>query len=340
MSETVKFKVGSTIEGKTVSDSDLIAINKGYADNGNAALGSIYRGEKIIGTTEADKLCITEPLKVTGVTVGNLSDSTSEFPIGTDVMSILKQMLMKELGVSATQPSASLSATTGTSTVEKGTVLSGVTFTATLTDGKYTGVSGYSYSLTAGVSGTGCTWSGVDGTKSGSDKTWKLVADDMTVTSTITVKATIAHSAATNVPVTNFGNDVTSGLITSGSKTTGAITYTPQLKWWVGSSTEKFDDTTWTSAMVRALSLKSDWVTNKTASVTFPAGAKQQVIAIPAGRSFTAKDGSGATITDTFSSVQTVTVICGGTHTESYKVYVAPANAGLAANSAATITLV
>ena len=55
--------------------------------------------------------------------------------------------------------------------------------------------------------------------------------------------------------------------------------------------------------------------------------------------SFTAKDGAGSDITGTFSSTQDVTVTCGGTHTEAYKVYVAPANAGLAADSKATITL-
>ena len=81
---------------------------------------------------------------------------------------------------------------------------------------------------------------------------------------------------------------------------------------------------------------------NKTtsAAVTFPKGAKQQVIAIPASKSFTAKDGAGSDITGTFSSTANVTVTCGGTHTESYKIYVAPANAGLAADSKATITLV
>jgi hypothetical protein len=74
--------------------------------------------------------------------------------------------------------------------------------------------------------------------------------------------------------------------------------------------------------------------------VTFPKGAKQQVIAIPADKSFTAKDGAGSDITGTFNLIADVTVTCGGSHTEIYKIYVAPANAGLAAESKATITLV
>lgn len=96
----------------------------------------------------------------------------------------------------------------------------------------------------------------------------------------------------------------------------------------------------WTSDDVRALSLvNGKWISEKSFTVTFPLGAKQQVIAIPADKSFTAKDGAGSDITGTFSSTQIVSVKCGGTHTELYKVYVAPANAGLAADSKATITL-
>lgn len=73
---------------------------------------------------------------------------------------------------------------------------------------------------------------------------YTLAADNITVDSTVTIKATIAYGAASNVPVTNFGNDVTSGLIGSGSAATSTITYTPSLKWWVGSSESKFDDMT------------------------------------------------------------------------------------------------
>ena len=129
-------------------------------------------------------------------------------------------------------------------------------------------------------------------------------------------------------------------MITASTAATGTITYTPSLKWWVGSSESKFEDMTWDSAGVRGLSLASQWVSSTSATVTFPKGAKQQVIAIPASKSFTAKDGAGSDITGTFNLTADVTVTCGGTHTESYKIYVAPANAGLAADSKATITLV
>lgn len=341
MANNVNFKYGSTLEGKTVNDGDFVAINKAMAEGAvdtDKKYGSIYKGDKILGTTEADKLMTTDELTVTGVTVGNLVNGT-KIPAGTDIMSLLAQMLAKELGVSATKPTAKL-AGDSSQTVETGSVLSGKTYTATYTDGKYTGASGYSYSLTAGCAPTGCTWSGVTGTETVNGDVYTLAADDITVDSTVTIKATIAYGAASNVPVTNFGNDITSGLITSGSAATSTITYTPSLKWWVGSSESKFEDMTWDSAGVRGLSLSSQWISATEAVVVFPKGAKQQVIAIPASKSFTAKDGAGSDITGTFSSTADVTVTCGGTHTESYKIYVAPANAGLAADSKATITLV
>ena len=341
MSNSVNFKFGSTIEGKTLADGDFVAINKAMAEGAaesDKKYGSIYQGDKTLGTTEADKLMTTEEITVTGVNVGNLSNGTV-IPAGTDIMGLLAKMLAKELGVSATKPSAKLAGDSN-ATVEKGTVLSGKVYTATYTDGKYTGVSGYSYTQAAGCPMTGCTWSGVIGTESVNGNVYTMTAGDITVNETVTIKATIAYGAATNVPKTNFGNDVTTGLITASTAATGTITYTPSLKWWVGSSESKFEDMTWDSAGVRGLSLASQWVSSTSATVTFPKGAKQQVIAIPASKSFTAKDGAGSDITGTFNLTADVTVTCGGTHTESYKIYVAPANAGLAADSKATITLV
>lgn len=341
MANNVNFKFGPTLDGKTVNDGDFVAINKAMAEDAvdtDKIYGSIYKGDKILGTTEADKLMTTEDITVTGVTVGNLANG-AKIPAGTDIMSLLAQMLAKELGVSATKPTAKLTGDS-TKTVEKGTVVSGKTYTATYTDGKYAGVTGYSYTLAAACPVTGCTWSGVTGTESISDNVCTIVANDFTVMSTVTVKATVAYGDATNVPVSNFGKEITTGLIGAGDAVTGTIVYTPSLKWWLGSSESKFDDMTWDSAAVRGLSLSNEWISTTSKTVTFPKGAKQQVIAIPASKSFTAKDGAGSDITGTFNLTADVSVTCGGTHTESYKIYVAPANAGLAADSKATITLV
>lgn len=341
MANSVNFKYGPTIEGKTVADGDFVAVNRGMADGASEAdkkYGSMYKGDKIIGTTEADKLMTTEEITVTGVTVGNLANG-AKIPAGTDIMSLLAQMLAKELGVSATKPTAKLAGDSN-QTVETGSVLSGKTYTATYTDGKYTGASGYSYSLTAGCAHTGCTWSGVTGTETVSGNVYTLAADDITVNDAVTIKATIAYDAASNVPVTNFGNDVTSGLIGSGSAATSTITYTPSLKWWIGSSESKFEDMTWDSAGVRGLSLANNWVSTTSTTAIFPKGAKQQVIAIPANKTLSVTKPSGDSMTGEFSSIVDVVVTCGGEHTETYKVYVAPAPKGLAADSPEVIVTI
>lgn len=338
MSNSINFKFGSTLEGKTVSDGDIVAINKGIADGSSETdkkYGSIYKGDKILGTTEADKLYTTDDLVVTGVTVGNLSNGV-KIPAGSDVMSILTQMLMKELGVTAVKPTATFAG--GKSEVlEKGSVVSGKTYTATFKDGSYTGVSGYTYTLPAGCTPTGITWTGVSGSESNSGNVYSIVATSFALIETTTISAKISYSDASNIPVTNFGNPISTGLIASGSSSTNSITYTPQLKWFVGSSENKFADMSWSSNDVRLLDSK--WISDKEFAVTFPKGAKQQVVVIPLNNSFTARDGAGSDITGTFNLTQEVSVTCGGTHVENYKIYVAPANAGLAADSKATITL-
>lgn len=91
---------------------------------------------------------------------------------------------------------------------------------------------------------------------------------------------------------------------------------------------------TWDSASVRGLSLASNWVGTTSANVVFPKGAKQQVIAIPADKTLSVANKSGDNLTEMFSSTADVVVTCGGIHTENYKVYVAPANSGLTADSA------
>lgn len=65
----VNFKYGSTIEGKTVAENDLVVINEGLADgaeSGSEKYGSVYKGTKIVGTTKADSLYTTEDITIAG----------------------------------------------------------------------------------------------------------------------------------------------------------------------------------------------------------------------------------------------------------------------------------
>ena len=66
MAESVKFKYGTTIEGKSPEAGDFVAINKGMSagdEDANNKFGSLYRGKKILGTTEADKLVTTAKIQ-------------------------------------------------------------------------------------------------------------------------------------------------------------------------------------------------------------------------------------------------------------------------------------
>lgn len=229
MSDSVKFKFGSTIDGKEIADNDLVVINEGIAEGGDDRYGSIYKGTKIVGTTKADSLYTTDSITVTGVNVGNLTNGL-EIEAGSSIMYILRQMLMKELGVTATRPSATLTGDSASVTVEKGTKIS-KTYTATFTDGKYVGVSGYDYSLDAGCKVSDCTWSGVTGTESIEGNVCKIIANEFTVNSTVAVRANVSFDAATNVPISNMGNEITTDLISSGNVGTNIITYNPSLYW-------------------------------------------------------------------------------------------------------------
>lgn len=325
----------------------LICVNEGL----NSALsgaekelaaknGSIYRDDKIVGTTKADELVLQQNLAVTGVTVGNLINGTTVLKAGTSIESILREMLMKKIGVSKTEPTVALSGLS-TKTVEYGDTVSNETLTLTLTDGKYTGQTGYSYNLAMGCTITSATIDGMPAAVATNKKSATYSYSHDAITSAVTINAGAVISAAVNKPVDNTGAEITTGLFNGATKSSNSITLTPQKKWWVGFSNTKESDMTWTSDLVRALNLSSNYVTAKSTSVIFPQGAKQQVIAVPAGVKFSAKDAAGSDITGTFVKQSAAcSVECGsGNVPVNYDIYVAPANAGLAASSKATITL-
>lgn len=97
---SVNFKYGSTIEGKTISENDFVAINKGIGseDEDLNKYGSIYKGDKILGTTEADNLVLTSDIVIAG---GPLeSDGKTAFgntiPAGTSLQDIMMKLFCIE----------------------------------------------------------------------------------------------------------------------------------------------------------------------------------------------------------------------------------------------------
>lgn len=138
---SVNFKFGPTIEGKTVSENDFVAVNKGIGSENEdlSKYGSIYKGDKILGTTEADNLVLTSDIVIAG---GPLeSDGKLAFgntiPAGTSLQDImLKLFCIEKWPTGVTTSDAYLSSTmaaptlnyngisTGSSTVEVGDTVS------------------------------------------------------------------------------------------------------------------------------------------------------------------------------------------------------------------------
>ena len=342
--EVVEASEGSPVDGHTSGTYIKFEWN---TDSGKAEstiieaskIGKIYSGSTSINIDEATNAIsvkevdanITKTTREMTVSsaIGDYAANTV-IPEGTDIMAILANIFEKTLGIKTTQPSASMSLTSGDNagTYEYGSTIA-AQWSATLNPGSYTG-DGWTTNQPTGVTAKAYTWTNATDGR----------VDIASLTSAVTVKCSISYDAG-NMPVNNKGAELPDKKIAAGSKE-ASKTYTPAKYWWVGSRTDKYEDTTWDSAKVRELSLSKQWTSAKTANVTFPAGAKQQVIAVPAGTKWTAKDGAGADITATFKSadapMQTISVTC-GSETVSYDVYVAPANAGLAADSKATITI-
>lgn len=81
MSNSVNFKYGSTTTDKNIQENDFVAINASYAEGGNEKYGSIYKGSKILGTTEADKLVLTDQIVVAGGPLANnIAESGDDWP--------------------------------------------------------------------------------------------------------------------------------------------------------------------------------------------------------------------------------------------------------------------
>lgn len=113
---SVNFKFGSTIKDKTIDTNDLVVINEGLAEGGNEKFGSVYKGNKMVGTTKADSLYTTEPITIAG---GPLADFFEDayggtIPAGTSLQDFISALACVELWPN---PAATASYGTLTSTL-------------------------------------------------------------------------------------------------------------------------------------------------------------------------------------------------------------------------------
>jgi hypothetical protein len=242
MAENVKFKYGTTIEGKTPEAGDFVAINKGMSagdDDANNKFGSLYRGKKILGTTEADKLVTTAKITVAGLSgsLGAGIKNGDEIEAGTSLQEFLTMLLSKELNPgAAAKPSVAVSGATSMGLKEVYSTVTVPAVSMSTNNGKFNN-NGWTDPAQPTVEGV--TWSAKTITPSAQQgftgyapEAGETIAQATSVkialgTNTVTYTASGTYTAPTNKPITNLGNEY------SGSEAT-----------FVGSTATKADNTT------------------------------------------------------------------------------------------------
>lgn len=240
---TLKFKFGTELTG-SIQEEDLVAINKGIKEEStsetvNSKLGSFYKGKKILGTTEADKLVTTEEITVAGLSgaLGAGIQNGKTIPVGTSLQEFLVMLLSKELNPgAATKPSISI---TGTSNMGLKEIYSTVTIPAVSMSTNNGTFNNNGWTEPAQPVIEGVTWSAKIITPSAQQgftryapKAGESIAQATSVkialgTNTVTYTATGNYSAPSNKPITNLGNEY------SGAEAT-----------WVAGSASKLGTTT------------------------------------------------------------------------------------------------
>lgn len=98
----VNFKYGSTIEGKAIAENDLIVINESITDEpkeGSEKYGSVYRGNKIVGTTKADSLYTTGDITIAGGPMETMLKTVypdGKIPAGTSMQELFMALACVE----------------------------------------------------------------------------------------------------------------------------------------------------------------------------------------------------------------------------------------------------
>lgn len=333
-----KFTTADSLDGKTVSEEDLIAMNS-QLGNANAdavkdKLGSTYKGTHIIGTTEAEKLCLNKDIKVMGVTVGNLTDGVT-LKEGDSLQEILQKILCKTIDVKAQAPTAALTPNQTTS-LEYGSKVTATPMTITLTQGKFVGDTGYSYSKNMDCKITAATIDSADATIAANGLTATYTVPGFTLTAAKTVKGTASVGANTVVPVKNDGTNSSvtyaGGVITC----SGQRTWNPVYKAFVGYNAAKTIAELNSTAIRNLNAAKVDIPIAASAQTIVGASVKKSdgksiIIACPPGYKLTGiQNGLGASILGNFTVSGTVSVNCADNAdaAKDYTVYIYPIGNG------------
>ena len=258
-----------------------------YVDSENEAnskysyTGYVYNGTNwaaMDGNYSADNVYFDEDMMVT-TDIGYIKTSNGSGTIpskGKNLTGVFEAMFVKEQNPSKTDPSVSVSLT-GAGSYEVGTKVTGIKYSASFEDGKYTyGPEPTGAEVTA--------WAVTD-TAGGSYTSASGNLSDVTVTDstnfTVTAKAT--HTAGAT-PKTNKGNDCTdlSKKIASGTKTKTSSAITGYRSFFYGVLDTSSEDAPLTSALIREkLTNAGAYDGSKSFTLNGSATAKRIVVVYP-----------------------------------------------------------
>lgn len=218
MANKLNFKFGDSTKYEsleTPEDGTIYAVNDGFT-KGNVKMGSIYKGDKILGTTVADKLVVPKKITVAGLPSNSpfagIKNGDS-IEAGTDIAKILMDMLSKELNPSTpTKPSVTISGPKSLGTFEVGASVSIPAVSMDTVEGKFndswggpqpapgTSFSNQTITPSGQVGFTG--YAPVAGASINSGSATAVLG-----TNKVTMTATANYSAPANKPHTNLGNE-------------------------------------------------------------------------------------------------------------------------------------
>lgn len=313
MSE-IKFKHGTTIEGKTINDGDIVMVNNTMgSSNTNVetdGFGSVYKGTKIVGTTKANELRLTEDLTVMGTNVGNITNGKI-LEKGASIEDILKMMLQKEVGIKTTGPTVTNFSVTPGDDVEVGSSVT-VNLSVTYVDGKYDSADNLLWNPTELPVNAGCTpgattWTYNGASISGPQYTFNAVNGDNKFEYTIPYEASTVNSVKNNL-----NENVSVNIPASGNKPLKNYKIIKGYYRWNAFSSDS-------NALTKT---ETAWpFTKETSKSISVEDGKYAVVAIPEGFALKSATQLGLDFIPSFGEPITVTLTIGGTSTHSYKVY-------------------
>ena len=258
-------KDGDTAIVKRVISGDKISHTAYVYDGTWKAMDGNYNAENVYF---ADDLTYTAPI---GVLTVPSSGSGTIASSGKNVKDVLASILAKEKNPSITQPSASMSSS-NIGAYEAGTNVA-IQYSISTNPGSYT------YGPATGVtfSGHKATFNGE--TVTGASGTFTSV--QVTDTTNLSISGSVDYSDGA-IPVTNLGNNYTSGQIKAGTKTLSKGTLTGYRNWFYGykAGGATIDVSALDSAKIRALTPQ-----NGSFPATLNTNKMQQMFfAIPKGR--------------------------------------------------------